>query len=133
MQVKIGVVLLDQLDRYIVNGKLPSRPDFDKEFLLNLVKNKKCIASDNTMQDLPPSIFNSVDSINAVEVTDYDVNLGIKTFKEYPPDIFFVSRTPKYEPVQFRSIHDKYFDISWLNTNYNIVISHYNLEIWLKK
>lgn len=133
MKVKFGIVLLDQLDRYIVNGRLPSRPDFDKDLLLALCNGRDCLASENTFKDLPGSVKNLVKSITTIANSEYEVNLGIKTFKEYPPDIFFISRTPRYEPVLFRTIKDKYFDINWLTTNYNIVINHHNLEIWLKK
>ncbi len=133
MKVKFGIVLLDQLDRYIVNGRLPSRPDFDKELLKSICTGRDCIASDNTFKDLPKSLIELVKSITTIANSEYEVNLGIKTFKEFPPDIFFISRTPRYEPVLFRTINDKYFDINWLTTNYNIVINHHNLEIWIKK
>lgn len=133
MKVKFGIVLLDQLDRYIVNDRLPSRPDFDKELLLSMVKDKNCVASPNTFKDLPKSVIDLAKSISTISNMDYELNLGIKTFKELPPDIFFISRTPRYEPVQFRSKNDKYFNIEWLKSNYDIVINHHNLEIWLKK
>ena len=133
MKVKFGIVLLDQLDRYIVDNKLPIRPYFDKGLLLSLCTGRDCIASENTFKDLPKSLINLVKSITTIANSEYEVNLGIKTFKEYPPDIFFISRTPSDEPVQFRTINDKYFNIEWLTANYDIVINHHNLEIWLKK
>lgn len=128
----IGVVLLDRLNRYLINGKIPERPDFDKEFLLSLVANKVCLASENTRKDLPKSLINSCLEITENGHLNWTVNLGIKTFKEFPPDIFFISRTP-YEPIMLRTKNDKYFDIEWLKSNYDIVISHHNLEIWIKK
>lgn len=129
----IGVVLLDRLDRYLINGKLPERPDFDKDFLLRLVANKVCLASENTISELPKSITNSCLEITENGHLNWTVNLGIKTFKEFPPNIFFISRTPAYEPNMLRTNKDKYFDIEWLKSNYDIVISHHNLEIWIKK
>lgn len=129
----IGVVLLDRLNRYLINGKIPERPDFDKEFLLSLVANKVCLASENTRKDLPKSLINSCLEITENGHLNWNVNLGIKTFKEFPPDIFFISRTPPYEPIMLRTKNDKYFDIEWLKSNYDIVISHHNLEIWIKK
>ena len=129
----IGVVLLDRLNRYLINGKIPERPDFDKEFLLSLVANKVCLASENTRKDLPKSLINSCLEITENGHLNWNVNLGIKTFKEFPPDIFFISRTPPYEPIMLRIKNDKYFDIEWLKSNYDIVISHHNLEIWIKK
>lgn len=130
----IGLVLLDQINRYMVNGEIPKRPDFDKEFLLNIVKSRVCLASENTIKDLPKSVTNSCLEITENGYLNWTVNLGIKTFKEFPPDIFFISRSPiKLTSVAIRYNKDKYFDIDWLNNLYNIVISHHNLEIWLRK
>lgn len=129
----IGLVLLDQLNRYMVDGKLPTRPAFDKEFLLKMVKNKVCLVSTNTIKDLPKSITNSCLEITENGYLNWNVNLGIKTFKEFPPDVFFISRSPAYEVTPTKSIQDKYFDIDWLNNLYDIVISHHNLEIWIRK
>jgi len=129
----IGIVLLDRLDRYLVNGKIPDRPEFDKQFLLNLVSNKVCLASRNTILDLPVSILNSCLEITENGNLNWNINLGIKTFKEFPPDIFFISRTPSHIIHSIESKNDKYFDIEWLKTYYNSIISHHNLEIWIKK
>ncbi len=127
-----GIVLLDRLNRYIVDGKLPERPDFDKKFLLSLVKDKLCLASANTIKDLPRSITTSTVEITENGYLNWTVNLGIKTFKEFPPDVFFISRSPSDIGVP-KSDKDKYFDIEWLNNFYDIVISHHNLEIWIRK
>lgn len=127
-----GLVLLDRLDRYMVNGKLPERPTFDKKFLLSLVKDRVCLASKNTINDLPKSITNSCLEVTENGYLTWTVNLGIKTFKEFPPDVFFISRTPSDIGLP-RTDKDKYFDIDWLNNLYNIVISHHNLEIWIRK
>ena len=127
-----GIVLLDRLNRYIVNGKLPERPDFDKKFLLSLVKDRVCLASANTIKDLPRSITTSTVEITENGYLNWTVNLGIKTFKEFPPDVFFISRSPSDTNAP-ESDKDKYFDIYWLNNLYDIVISHNNLEIWIRK
>ena len=128
----IGLVLLDTENRYIVNGELPERPTFDKKFLLSLVKYRVCLASENTIKDLPKSITNSCLEVTENGYLTWTVNLGIKTFKEFPPDVFFISRTPSDIGLP-RTDKDKYFDIDWLNNLYDIVISHHNLEIWLRK
>lgn len=129
-----GIVLLDRLNRYIVDGKLPERPDFDKKFLLSLVKDKVCLASANTLKDLPRSITTSTVEITEIGYLNWTVNLGIKTFKEFPPDVFFISRSPDTDCIGVpKSDKDKYFDIYWLNKLYDIVISHHNLEIWIRK
>lgn len=127
-----GLVLLDIEHRYIVNGKLPERPTFDKKFLLSLVKDRVCLASKNTINDLPKSITNSCLEVTENGYLTWTVNLGIKTFKEFPPDVFFISRTPSDIGLP-RTDKDKYFDIDWLNNLYDIVISHHNLEIWIRK
>jgi len=128
-----GIVLLDRLNRYIVDGKLPERPDFDKKFLLSLVKDRVCLASANTIKDLPRSINTSSVEITENGYLNWTVNLGIKTFKEFPPDVFFISRSPADAVIPIRNSEDRYFDIEWLNTLYDIVISHHNLEIWIRK
>ena len=127
-----GLVLLDIEHRYIVNGELPERPTFDKKFLLSLVKDRVCLASENTINDLPKSITNSCLEVTENGYLTWTVNLGIKTFKEFPPDVFFISRTPSDISLP-RTDKDKYFDIDWLNNLYDIVISHHNLEIWIRK
>lgn len=128
-----GIVLLDRLNRYIVDGKLPERPDFDKKFLLSLVKDRVCLASANTIKDLPRSITTSSVEITENGYLNWTVNLGIKTFKEFPPDVFFISRSPADAVIPICNSEDKYFDIEWLNTLYDIVIAHHNLEIWIRK
>lgn len=128
----VGLVLLDSENRYIINGKLPERPDFDKQFLLSLVKNRVCLVSENTIKDLPKSITNSCLEITENGYLNWTVNLGIKTFAEFPPDIFFISRSPSDIGVP-KSDKDKYFDIYWLNNLYELVIAHHNLEIWIRK
>ena len=128
-----GIVLLDGLNRYIVDGKLPERPDFDKKFLLSLVKDRVCLASANTFKDLPKSITTSTVEITENGYLNWTVNLGIKTFKEFPPDVFFISRSPADAVIPIHKSEDKYFDIEWLNNLYDIVISHHNLEIWIRK
>lgn len=129
-----GIVLLDRLNRYIVDGKLPERPDFDKKFLLSLVKDRVCLASANTIKDLPRSITTSTVEISENGYLNWTVNLGIKTFKEFPPDVFFISRAPDTSDISVpKSNKDKYFDIEWLNNFYDIVISHHNLEILIRK
>ena len=127
-----GIVLLDKLNRYIVDGKLPERPDFDKQFLISLVKNRVCLASENTIKDLPKSITTSILEITENGYLNWTVNLGIQTFKEFPPDVFFISRAPSDIEVPTTD-KDKYFDIDWLNNLYDIVIAHHNLEIWIRK
>ena len=128
----VGLVLLDSENRYMVNGELPERPDFDKTFLLSLVKDRVCLASENTIKDLPKSITNSCLEITENGYLNWTVNLGIKTFAEFPPDIFFISRATSDIEVPTTD-KDKYFDIDWLNNLYDIVIAHHNLEIWIRK
>ena len=73
MRMRMGALLLDQNDNYMVNDKLPVRPEWDKEWLKYLCDNAKGIVySPKTSKDLPewakkPS-------------GDWDLNLGIAKY-----------------------------------------------------
>lgn len=90
--MKSGMVLLDENNRYVSEeGKLPLRPDFDKEFLIKLVKGRSIICGDGTWRDMPKSIKdNCVRFSSRSSSYMHDVNLGIITFYKFPPDLMFV-------------------------------------------
>lgn len=95
--MQIGICLLS-LDGYYLrdDGTLPVRPSWDKEFLIKLIEGLPCVASQNTIDNLPPSIKNS--ATNIFNDTSYlqrmagDINLGIKTFRDLP-DLMFIVRS----------------------------------------
>lgn len=126
--MKVGCVLLSMDNYYLGNeGQLPERPSFDKEFLTNLCKDRTLLSSVNTLKDLPKSILDTCSSVTTSTASFWEVNIGIKTFRECPPDIFFITRSNEW-------LKDgKQFDIKWLENKYIMVLNHNNLEIWLKK
>lgn len=52
----IGLILLDEYGRYLVNGELPKRPENDKELLTKFLTD--AIVSDEAAEILPKSILN---------------------------------------------------------------------------
>jgi hypothetical protein len=127
----IGVVLVSK-DWYYIdeNGNLPDRPALDKKFLLRLCKNKNCIASPNTYRSLPPSLFKAAKSISKIidpYDTDYDINLGIKTFDILKPDLFYIVQSEK------NLNNGKKFKQDWLKENYRLLVKDTHLSIYEKR
>ena len=90
-----GIVLLDQNDYYVdCDGNLPPRPEGDKDYLLQAVKNKICVASSATYEKLPKSLFasadivfvNTIDEEKASHNNQMYINLGIATYSIYGTD-----------------------------------------------
>jgi len=135
----IGIVLLSKDGKYVgINGELPARPDFDKDMLLKLIKGKYCVCSPNTYEDLPKSVIKAAGTIEAIDnpwklemigimlKDDYGtaINLGIKTFKSLPPNIFYVVRSDE------NMVDGKDFDVKWLEDNYTTILINKNIEIY---
>ena len=91
-----GIVLISR-DGYYLNsrGDLPTRPEWDKTFLLWKVKGKRILCSENTKATLPKSIISASQSISTNPEEPWDINLGIDTFK-HVPDIFYLCKSPLY-------------------------------------
>ena len=88
----IGTVLLSKDNFYIgTKGELPARPDWDKDFITNLIKGRKVLCSKNTLVDLPKSILDSA-YFTTNPTLEHDINFGISSFK-YKPDILIVVRS----------------------------------------
>lgn len=92
--MKIGCVLLSK-DGYYVDkdGKLPTRPEGDKEFLIELCRNNNVICSKNTYSTLPKSlkaVCRDRDLFKAGAIQFYDINLGISTFSSRKPPCIIV-------------------------------------------
>ena len=83
--MRIGALLLDQNDNYLIDNRLPERPEWDKTWLKYLCDNSSGIVySPSTAKDLPnwakkPS-------------GDWDLNLGISTL-ESKPDLLLITRS----------------------------------------
>jgi hypothetical protein len=127
----IGIVLVSK-DWYYLgkDGELPDRPALDKKFLLRLCKGKRCLCSENTYKDLPPSLFKKAKSISTYTDTydlDCDINLGIGTFKTEIPQTFYIIQSDK-------NLNDgKAFQQDWLKENYRLLVKDTYLSIWERK
>lgn len=130
----IGTVLLSSNDKYVgLNGELPNRPEFDKAFLLKLIKGRVCICSLNTYLSLPKSVLKEkvipiddkwkADLITIGSKNDILINLGIKTFKLAIPNIMYIVRSDD------EMDEGKDFDTKWLKDNFNCLYKSRNLEI----
>ena len=110
--MKVGTILLDQVNNYIDNcGNLPIRPDFDKELLTTLVRGRSVSLAGFNM--LPPSIRREINpraDIVAITIKELDAC-----------DVLIVSRSPiMYETgKKFRLDKFKQFGSG-------------NPEIWIK-
>lgn len=129
----IGTVLLS-LDGYYVglNGELPTRPWFDKQLLLAIVKGNKCVGSSATILDLPNSVTDAAKGVSSNNIDGTaTVNLGIATFKSCPPDIMLVTVSSK------KLSGGKAFDNNWLHANYDCIsTAPYAIDsvsVWLRK
>jgi len=127
----IGIVLVSK-DWYYLgeNGELPVRPALDKGFLLKLCEDKNCLASENTLKTLPPSLFKKAKYVgiwNDTEPDTYDINLGINTFDIVKPDTFYIVQSDKYLNG------GKKFDQVCLKKNYKLLVKDTYLRIYEKR
>lgn len=88
-----GVVLLSADGFYLSNsGELPLRPDWDKTFITELIRDKLVLCSFETLKDLPSSMF-AIASFTTNPNAKYDINFGIDTFKTARPEQLLVVRS----------------------------------------
>jgi hypothetical protein len=132
--MSVGIVLLSNDNYYLGKvGELPSpRPEWDKKLLLNLCKDKICICSQNTYESLPKSLFDISKGIYVAGNgnINYDVNLGINTFKTQKPEVLYIVRTGEDLGG------GKEFRMSDILENYvkcDSVYNKHNIEIYVKK
>lgn len=113
----IGVLLLDQYNRYLVEGNLPTRPVGDKHFLYGVTRGCKLSAKGQEL--LPRSIVsNHCSNYNTIE----PIGIGIRECGSYS-DILLINRTiDSTEPSEA----DKIF-------NLDKFIRIPGGEIWMKK
>ncbi len=124
-----GTILLSSDGYYAgVDSQLPTRPDFDKEFLLALCKGKRLLASVNTAIALPLSIINNAKYLTHNPEHAWDVNLGIATFGKVEdlPDIMFIVKSdyPLYDGRKFKT--------SLFKQHYKVIYDTANLSILIK-
>lgn len=87
----IGIVLLDQYNRYLIGNDLPQRPNRDKELLSLLVSHFE--VSDAAKAILPPSISSLAGT--------KPPQLGIKIREIGKSDVIIVHRTKDFRPIGF--------------------------------
>jgi len=105
----IGIILLSRDGFYLrEDGSLPDRPAFDKTLLLHLVKNKVILCSMNTHRTLPGSVLNACKSVTTNETEEWDINLGILTFRTAPPDLMYVIRS-ELDMLSGKKFRDEFF------------------------
>lgn len=113
----IGIILLDKHNRYLVDGKLPKRPEHDKELLTTMVSNM--LVSLPAFKELPPYLLKAY---NSTKPCDTGL-LGYKIPEIGASDIILVNRSD--DDAEF-SGGDKTFrldDFVKLDT----------VEVWIKK
>ena len=88
----IGLVLLTHDDSYLVDGRLPTRPSWDKDLLLGICENRKIVCSEATYKELPTPIISRGDVKIGNQPFGADINLGIDTFDRLP-DLLLISRS----------------------------------------
>jgi len=123
----ISTVLLSKDSFYLgEKGQLPKRPEWDKEYITNLVENKVILTSKTTLKDLPPSIIKNAKEVHTDENKQYDINFWIWTFK-INSDMFIIIRSTdnleKWKKFKMKRIFD----------NYNQIMNINNIEIYFKK
>ena len=117
--MKLGILLLNQKNVYLTATGLPeSRPRWDKEFLTNLVDGMKVTCSKETLVKLPKSI---TDKCYITTGLDYDINLGISTFKDKVDLLIIVRTRGEEDGKQFRL------------DDYKLILKKGELEIWKAK
>lgn len=128
MAKTIGVVLLSKDSYYLKHdGSLPDRPSYDKELLIHLCEDKRLLCSPNTLKSLPKSLLEVSKGVTINVTDDWEVNLGISTFKDAMPDTMYIVRSDK------DALSGKKFRTSCLDGHYLITEGLVGLEIWSKK
>ena len=113
----IATLLLTKDDQYLIEGRLPKRPDFDKELLAGLAKGLTVSASGYKM--LPPSMKKDVFSpIGNRVVPTYPVTIpeidGLS-------DILLVVRS-----LEIGSSNSKVFRFD----NFELMLKQREIELW---
>lgn len=121
--MRLGMILLDPMDKYVYeDGSLPIRPDFDKQFITDMITNKTILCSQNVLDTIPKSML-AVARFTTNELDDYDINWGISTFVD-KPDMFLITRAPVAKKLGGKVLRLE---------DYHIVFKdEKGLEIWVK-
>lgn len=101
----IGLILVSKNGKYLSNdGSLPVRPDWDKSFITDMIRNKIVLCSENTLKTIPPSMKKAASRWTTNMEEPYDINFGINTFKQTPDLLIMtVSKEEIKEGPDFRT------------------------------
>lgn len=122
--MKLGMILLDPGNKYVYeDGSLPIRPEFDKQFITDMITDKTVLCSQNVLDTIPKSMRNVADFTTNME-DDYDINWGISTFVD-TPDMLLVTRAQVAKKLGGKVLR--------LDDFTQVFTDEKGLEIWLKK
>lgn len=113
----IGIILLDQKNRYLVDGKLPKRPLNDKKLLTTMVSNM--LLSLDAFRVLPSYLLKAYDATKPSECG----LLGYRIPEIGASDVILVNRTLDDTKV---SDNDKTFRLDEF-------VKLDTVEVWIKK
>ena len=117
----LGLMLLSKDGFYLSkNGKLPTRPTWDKRFLVDMCRDMKVICSLATATTIPNSIHKAAELVTIEPTNEFDINLGVKTFKDHPVDLLIVTRSNSV----FKT--GKFFNLE----NYTCILKQGEIELW---
>ena len=83
--MRVGALLLTQEDKYLIDGALPARPPYDKDWL-------EYLCSCATGITYSPATGKTLPEWAKKPAYEWDLNLGIATLND-EPDILLVTRT----------------------------------------
>ena len=83
--MRVGALLLTQEDKYLIDGALPARPPYDKDWL-------EYLCSCATGITYSPATGKTLPEWAKKPAYEWDLNLGIATLDD-EPDILLVTRT----------------------------------------
>lgn len=121
--MELGMILLDPRDIYVYeDNSLPLRPDWDKEFITNMITGKVILCSQNVLDTIPKSMLAVAEFTTDIN-SEHDINWGISTFS-LEPDMFLVTRAKAAKKLGGKVLR--------LNKYNKVFEDEKGLEIWLK-
>lgn len=118
------MILLDPGNKYVYSdGSLPIRPEFDKQFITDMITDKTVLCSQNVLDTIPKSMLAVADFTTDMEA-DYDINWGISTFVD-TPDMLLVTRAQVAKKLGGKVLR--------LDSFSQVFKDEKGLEIWLRK
>lgn len=120
--MKVGMILLDPNNVYVYeDGSLPVRPDWDKEFITDMITDKTILCSQNVLDTIPKSMLKVATFTTDMEA-DYDINWGISTFADRP-EMLLVTRSEVVKAIGGKALRMDGYSQAFKDEK--------GLEIWL--